>query len=152
MSRGLAEMTRVTRPGGRVLVVAFGPIQQADFLVFFVRAVQATVPDVTTPPMNPPPLPFQVSDPDVLRRRLDGAGLTEVAVETTTWDMDFDSGVHLWNMATSSNPIAAQLVADLTAKQRSEVQAVLDGMLRERSGGKPGAVLHAAVNIATGTK
>jgi ubiquinone/menaquinone biosynthesis C-methylase UbiE len=152
MSRGLAELTRVTRPGGRVLIIAFGPIQQAEFLMFFVRAVQATVPEVTPPPMNPPPLPFQVSDPDMLGQRLDAAGLTGVAVEPTTWDMDFDSAAQLWDMATSSNPIAAQLVAGLTAEQRTEVQAVLDGMLRERSGGKPGAVLHAAVNIGTGTK
>lgn len=149
---GLAELARVTKRGGRMVIVAFGPIQQAEFLGFFLRAVQATVPDVTPPPMDPPPLPFQVSDPEVLRQRLTEAGLSDVTVETTTWDMEFDSAAHFWDMVTSSNPIGAQLVAGLTAGQRTDVQQVLDGMLRDRSGGKPGAVLHAAINIGTGTK
>ncbi len=149
---GLAELARVTKRGGRVVIVAFGPIQQAEFLGFFLRAVQATVPDVTPPPMDPPPLQFQVSDPKVLRRRLDEAGLSDVTVETTNWDMEFDSAAHFWDMITSSNPIGAQLVAGLTAGQRNDVRQVLDGMLRDRSGGKPGAVLHTAVNIGTGTK
>lgn len=149
---GLAELVRVTKRGGRTVIGAFGPIQQAEFLGFFLRAIQATVPDVTPPPMDPPPLPFQMSDPEVLRQRLVEAGLSDVAVETTTWDMEFDSAVHFWDMVTSSNPIGAQMVAGLTGGQRTDVQHVLDGMLRERSGGQPGAVLHATVNIGAGTK
>ena len=58
---------------------------------------------------------------------------------------------HLWNVFTSSNPIGAQLVGGLTPEQRTDVWQVLDGMLRERSGGGPGAVLHADINIGTGT-
>jgi len=69
----------------------------------------------------------------------------------TTWEMAFDSAVHLWNLFTAGNPLGAQLAAGLSDVQRSEVIQVLDGMLRERSAGAPGAVLRAELNIGTGT-
>ena len=75
-----------------------------------------------------------------------------MAVDTVTWDMPVDSAAHLWSEVTSSNPIGARLVATLTQEQRGDVLSVLDGILRERSGGRPGAVLQAEVNLGTGTK
>lgn len=150
MAGGLAEMVRVTRPGGRVLVIAFGPVQQAEFLGFLLRAVQAAVPGITPPPMNPPPLPFQASDPALLTELLTGAGLSGVNVETITAETPFRSADDLFDSVTSSHPLPAGIVARLSAEQQDEVRAVLAGMLRERSGGQPGAVLHVAVNIGTG--
>lgn len=99
---GLAEMVLVTKPGGKVLVVAFGGFQKAEFLGFFIAAVMAAVPSFTVPPTNSPPLPFQLADPDVFRGRLTGAGLTDVTVET--WDMHFRSGTHTWTVVTSQQP------------------------------------------------
>lgn len=148
---GLAEMARVTRPGGRVVVGAFGPVPKVEFIAFFLGAMKAVLPDFAGLPADPPPPPFQVADPDVFRRRLVEAGLSEVAIDQVIWEMHISSASHFWNIFTSSNPIGAQLVADLTPDQRADVQRVLDGMLRERSGGGPGAVLHAQINVGAGT-
>jgi ubiquinone/menaquinone biosynthesis C-methylase UbiE len=150
LAAGLAEMVRVTRTGGRVVILAFGPLHRVEFIAFFMAAMKVTVPGFTPLPADPPPLPFQVADPEVLRGRLLEAGLRDVEVRPITWDMTISSAEHFWNLFTSSNPIGARLVADLPDRQRSEVKRVLDGMLRERSGGAPGAVLHADVNLGVG--
>lgn len=148
---GLRELVRVTAPGGRMLIAAFGAPEKAEFLTFFIGALQAAVPGFTPLPMDPPPLPFQVADPARLRRELADAGLTNVAVDTVIWRMEFESARQFWDVVTSSNPIGAQLVAGLTDEQVTEVRQVLDGMLRERSGGRPGAVLTTELNVGVGT-
>jgi ubiquinone/menaquinone biosynthesis C-methylase UbiE len=149
---GLREIVRVTKPGGRVLVIAFGAPQKAEFLGFFLGALQASVPSFTPLPMDPPPLPFQLAEPSSFARKLADAGLTDVHVETVTWDTTFTSTSHFWDVATSSTPIAVQLTSDLTDDQRADVWHVLDGMLRERSGGTPEATLRTEMNIGIGTK
>ncbi|MGA8852482.1 MAG: methyltransferase domain-containing protein [Aeromicrobium sp.] len=149
---GLAELVRVTKPGGRVVVATFGPMPHTEFVTFFMSAMQTTVPGLA--PMSPeqPPLPFQVSDPERLRGKLLDAGLTMVEIETTPWNMTFESARHYWDATTSSNPIAAQMTAGLSAQRRDDVLQVLDGMLRERSGGHSEAVLRNVMTIGTGSK
>lgn len=141
----------MTRPGGRVLIVAFGPLPQAQFLTFFFGALRAAVPGYAGPPTDPPPLPLQVAHPDLLHRKLAGAGLTDVRVEPEVWDLPVRSAAHLWEVATSSNPLGAATAAGLTDEQTTDARRVLDGMLRERFGGGPDAVLHVAINVGIGT-
>ena len=81
--RALREMVRVTKPGGRVLVIAYGSPAELEFLQIFISALSAVAPDFPGLPDDPPPLEFQVSDPEVLSRRLTDAGLKEVRVERT---------------------------------------------------------------------
>jgi ubiquinone/menaquinone biosynthesis C-methylase UbiE len=152
LPRALRELARVTKPGGRVLMVAFGPPQTVEFFVFFVRAIRAAVPGFTGPPMDPPPLPFQVADPDKLRRALTEAGLHDVRVETVTEKLAFQSARQMWDWLVNSNPIAEMLLAGVTTEQRAMVQLALDGMLRERSKGSGPAVLISEINIGIGTK
>ncbi|MET0458928.1 MAG: methyltransferase domain-containing protein, partial [Ilumatobacteraceae bacterium] len=140
--RALREMVRVTKPGGRVLLVAYGAPAEYEALQCFIAALQAVVPDVAGLPDDPPPLEFQVADPGVLHRRLKEAGLRDVTVDTTHHErVELGSGDELWNWMLGGNPIAGMIVDDLTAEQRAAVRDVLDGMLRERSGGHGRATL-----------
>lgn len=151
-ARGLGEMVRVTKPGGRVLVAAFMPPPKTEFIGLFVGALRATIPGFAGLPTDPPPLPFQVSDPPVMRGRLGDGGLTEVEVETITLDMEIASAEYYWRAFVNSNPIGAMLVADLDDAQQDEVRQVLDRMLRERSGGTRSAVLSNEVIVGIGRR
>lgn len=149
----LREMVRVTKPGGRVLVIGYGAPAEFEALQFFIAALQAVVPAFEGLPHDPPPLEFQVADPEVLRQRLTDAGLKNVAVDTTRAEtVEFRSGQEMWNWIMGSNPIAGMIVGDLTDDQQATVRQVLDGMLRERSGGNGPAMLTAPLNIGVGTK
>ena len=152
LPRGVREMTRVTRPGGRVLLHAYGPPQEIEFLGFFMGAMQVAVPDFEGIPTDPVPLPFQVADPEKLRQEFTDAGLKDVSVETVTEKLEFRSGQQMWDWVVNSNPIARMIIADLTPKLEVVVRQSLDAKLGERSGGDGPAVLTNPVHIAIGTK
>lgn len=151
--QALREMVRVTKPGGRVLLIAYGSPAEYEALQFFLAALQAVVRDFDGLPDDPPPLEFQVADPEVLRQRLTDAGLKNVTVDTTHKErVEFRSGQEMWNWVLGGNPIAGRIVGDLTDEEQATMRHVLDGMLRERSAGKGPAVLTAPLNIGVGTK
>ena len=150
--RALREMVRVTKPGGRVLVIAYGAPADLEFLQFFISALGAVAPNFPGLPDDPPPLEFQASDPEVLRRRLIDAGLKGVRIERRAEKPAFTSGQEMWDWVLYGNPIPGMLIADLTEEQRARIRQVLDGMLRERSGANGPAVLTNPVHIGIGTK
>lgn len=150
--QALSEMVRVTKPGGRVLVIAYGFPAELEFLQLFFGALKAVAPEFPGLPDDPPPLEFQVSDPDVLRQRLTEAGLRDVRIERTAERPAFASGQEMWDWVLNGNPIPGMLLSDLTDDQQGRLRQVLDGMLRERADADGQAVLTNAVNIGIGTK
>lgn len=151
VDRALSEMARVTKPGGRVAVTAIGPFPRVEFLTYFAGAMQAVV-EGFKPPFGPASLPFQLSDPTVFASKMESAGLSDVRIETVSERLHFPSGRHMFDWFRASNPIGADMVADLGEEQTHELIDVLDGMLRERAWRNNGAVLDNEIHIATGTK
>jgi ubiquinone/menaquinone biosynthesis C-methylase UbiE len=150
--RALQEMVRVTKPGGRVLVVAYGPPAELEFLHLFVGALHAVVPDFAGVPDDPPPLEFQAADPEVLRQRLVDAGLNDVRIEPSAERAVFRSGQELWDWVLYGNPLPGKLVGGLTDGQRDTLKGVLDGIVRERAEATGRAIVENRVNIGIGTK
>ena len=152
LPRGLKEMVRVTKPGGKVLMTVFGSPMQIEFFGFFMGAVQSVVPGFQGPPMDPPPLPFQVSDPAIFRQRLEESGLKDIKIDTLTEKLEFKSGKHLWDWLLGSNPLATMITSGLDKDQVPAVQKALDKMVRERAGSGEVAVLTNPILIGVGTK
>lgn len=154
MPKGIGEMARVVKPGGRVLMTAYGDPRKIEFFGYFVGAIRSVRPDVDGPPMDPPPLPFQLQDPEKLRQELAAAGLKDVVVETITESTTFRTGQELWDWLIWSNPIVDTVLGslNLTNDERGVVQQTLELMVRERAGDGTAAELTNPINIGVGTK
>lgn len=154
MPTAIREMVRVTKPGGRVLVHAYGDPHAIDFLGFFIAAIRTVRPHFEGPPSDPPPPEFQLADPERLRTVLVGAGLRDIEVETVTERTDFSGGDALWEWVISSNPLPGRLLdmLELTSEERSAVREALDALVRERAAGSHVATLTNPVHIGIGTK
>ncbi len=150
-SRALREMVRVTRPGGRVVLVAYGPASEFEALQIFVAAVQAVLPDFEGLPSDPPPLEFQAADPRTMRERLTAAGLVGVAVDTLHEEaVSFAGGQQYWDWMWHGNPVVGMIVGELSEPQRAQLRDVIDTMLRERADGAGRVVLTARLTIGLG--
>lgn len=154
MPKGISEMVRVVKPGGRVLMTVYGDPHKIEFLGFLVGAVQSVRPDFNGPPMDPPPLPFQLRDPERLRKELATAGLKDVKVTSVTETTRFHTGKELWDWIVYSNPIVEMALSglNLTNEERGVIQQTLEKMVRERADGSGAADLTNLINIGVGTK
>ena len=151
--RALREMVRVTKPGGRVLMIVYGSPTEFEALHLFFAALSSVLPDFEGLPDDPPPLEFQVSDSELLRRRLTDAGLKNVTVDTSRKEiLEIKSGRQLWDWCLGSNPIPGMLVADLDDHQKATMLRKLDGLIDERANQNGVALITAPLNVGLGTK
>ena len=152
-AQALQEMVRVTRPGGRVLVVAYGPASDFEALQLFLAAVETVVPDFEGLPTDPPPLEFQVADPHTMYERLATAGLVGIAVDTVHQEtVSFATGQQFWDWMWHGNPVVGMVVGDLTDQQRAGVRQVVDAAVHDRAVGVERAVFTARLIIGLGWK
>lgn len=154
MPKGVREMVRVVKPGGRVLMTVYGDQRKIEFFHLLVEAIQSVRPEFTGPPIDPPPLPFQLQDPARLRRELVSAGLTIVEVETIAETLEFRSGQDLWDWLVWSNPIVEAVLGSLKIDEgeRGKIKHALDSAVQGRAGSVGVAKLTNPINIGIGTK
>jgi ubiquinone/menaquinone biosynthesis C-methylase UbiE len=109
-ARAVAEIRRVLRPQGRVVVTTWGPRAQNPWLAVVFDAVSAQV----GAPVPPPgvPHPFALDDADRLGALLAGAGLDGVTVTEVPVPLRVSSFDEWWSRTTAlAGPLAARLAA-----------------------------------------
>jgi SAM-dependent methyltransferase len=148
IDRGLREIARVTR--GRVVIVAFGPPPEGRVPDVPPRRAAGRDPGSSGPPMDPPPLPFQVADPHVLTGKLTEAGLRR------WWSRPRPRTCRSgrrpcgrWSPA--ATPSVPSSSPGSPRHRRPRPGRCSTACCDERSGGSPEAVLHTTINIGTGT-
>lgn len=147
-ARGLAEMARVTRPGGEGVLVAFGPLQRVEVLAVFFQALARSLPGFA-PPQNSPLA--SLSDPEAMKRELEQAGFREVRVQPFEFATEFDSADRLWETVARGAPAIRGHLRDAPPERLRAARAELAEMLRSRGGEGPYS-LGMAFNLGIGAK
>jgi len=94
MAAAMRELARVVRPGGRVVVTAWGPPERCEFLTAVMPALAPLMPP--PPPGASPPHPGALSEPGALADVLRGAGLRVVEESEVACPFVFPSAELSW--------------------------------------------------------
>ena len=144
----LAEMARVAKPNGRVVIVMWNGLEHMEHVQTWLRAVAASFPSFTP---TPPPESWTVlGDASSLRRTIESAGLTTTTVDTETrwWEVASPA----WFAAHADlSPAAEMLYRGLGPDARNRVRRELERQLRQRHGDAPFR-LAAEAHVAVGRR
>lgn len=106
MAAAMRELVRVVRPGGRVVVTAWGPPERCEFLTAVMPALGPLLP----PPPPGASRPGALSEPGALAALLEGAGLAVVDEGEVACPFVFPSTKASWR-ADSSAGLAQAAIA-----------------------------------------
>lgn len=130
--RGLTEMSRVARPGARVLVTSWATADRNTMLGTGLEALRAALPELPRPSAPP-----ATQNPEVCANEMKAAGLADVTSTVSAHPVSFPSAEEYWAMIERGGAPMAVLRKKLgdpawfAARDRAIAQ------LRERFGAGP---------------
>lgn len=148
-AKGLAEMRRVLRPGGRAVLVTWSVPPRVRVVSVVGDAVRAALPDLPPPPE--PPAIFSMSDPKRIEQEMAAAGLRDVRVATVTHTWSLPTPESVWTDLAPSSPVFAALLERLGPEDRERVHQRLVQGVRAESGDGP-VLLPSEAHVAVGVR
>lgn len=119
------NIARAVRPGGRLALLTWQPVERIEWIVAFRTLLTGEVPK----PPSSGPNPWSLSDPDVVRELLTAAGFTDVQLTGLAEPMYFGRDVDdACDFVTDQH---ASLLDDLTADEKARAIADLRANLAE---------------------
>lgn len=134
-AKGFAELRRVTRSGGRVVVSGWAGPERFEAFALFLAAVQRAFPDMPPPPA-PPPV-FSLADPARFATELEEAGFREVEVDFVERDMEVDGVEESWQMFTVGAPPVQALLDRLGPGADIRLRDAHAAIVEDRYGSGP---------------
>lgn len=98
-ARGFRELRRVVKPGGKVVVSSWLPLDAAPLVFETIDAIKHVIPELPWPQAAP-----ALSDDTTIREEVLAAGFTSVEVHPVTFAKDHASTAEMW--ATSERTMA----------------------------------------------
>jgi len=92
VAQGLSELHRVLRPGGRVAVSSWAPVDQSPGLRALFGALRAVVPDLPAEGSL-----SELDNPDTFTERMEAAGFTDVHIHRVTHGVTYASAKEAWD-------------------------------------------------------
>lgn len=148
-ARGLAEMARVLREGGKGLMVTLGPPPEVEPFGLFLGALREAVPGFEPPRASPL---FCLADPGVLRDEMEQAGFSSVEAGPFAASMAVESPGSLWGPLVAGAPAAEGILRSLPEDRVRAAREAYEAKLRERAGGDGPFTLTLTFNIGIGER
>ena len=127
-SEAFAEMARVTRPGGHLVVSSWQPPPNNDWMEIFLETVSTALPDVTPTP----PKFMELADPSRLRSEVEAAGWGDVDVVGVTHQAPWEEVDTAWAAIAESNPVFGPMLEQLPAEAVARLRSTFDEILESR--------------------
>jgi SAM-dependent methyltransferase len=129
--RGLAEMRRVLRPGGRAAILAFSTLAMNAFVGVPVSIIRRRA---RLPAAKGQPGPFSMGDPGVLENSLHAAGFQDVELHVIPAPVRLASAAECLRFERQSFAALHQMLVDLPAVEQEETWAEVGEALQQFDG------------------
>jgi len=129
MERAAAEMARVTRPGGRVVLAVWADPRLNPWITASGRAALEL--GLTEPPDPDAPGPFRLADPERLRQVVASGWLAIECIEEVEVTWTAASLEEWWETTTDTSRMLALLLAGLSAEQVTALRDRAELLLEE---------------------
>lgn len=131
IAKGIAELRRVLKPGGRCAVVCWGKPDTFEMMCCLKQAIETVVPDFPFP--SETPVWARMSGEQALTQTMEQAGFARVEVSHIHGVLHLPEPLLFWNDFTASAPPLALLFEKLGEENTRRAGEVFSQLVIERS-------------------